>query len=85
MSTTLIHPVLSNGILEYYYKVGLELDKAFNTHKDKTREGQRSTCMTHAHDVTKNQRRRHWNLQKRIPINHERGTTGHNTLPLRNQ
>ncbi len=35
-------------------------------------------CMVHAHDVTKNQRRRHRNLQKRIPGNHERGATGHN-------
>ncbi len=59
--------------------MGLELDKAFDAHRDKTREGQRGTCMARAHDVTENQRRRHRNLQKRIPGNHERGATGHNT------
>ncbi len=32
--------------------MGLELDKAFNTHRNKTREGQRGTCMAHAHEVT---------------------------------
>ncbi len=42
-----------------------------------------------APDITKNQRRRHGNLQRRIPGNHERGATGHNnwnhhsTLPDR--
>ncbi len=35
--------------------------------------------MSCAHDVTKNQRRRHRNLQKRVPGNHERGATGHNS------
>ncbi len=35
--------------------------------------------MARAHDITKSQRRRHGNLQKRIPGNHERGATGHNT------
>ncbi len=59
--------------------MGLVLDKAFNAHRDKTREGQRGTCMASAHDITKNQRRRLGNLQKRIPRNHERGATGHNT------
>ncbi len=33
--------------------MGLELDKAFNAHRDKTREEQRGTCMSHAHDITK--------------------------------
>ncbi len=50
-----------------YEKVGLELDKAFNAHRDKTRERQWGTCMAHAHDITKNQRRRHRNILKRIP------------------
>ncbi len=39
--------VLSNGFLNYD-KVGIELDKAFNAHKDKTKD---------AHDITKNHRR----------------------------
>ncbi len=60
--------------------MGLELDKAFNAHRDKTREGQRGTCMAHAHDITKNQRRRRGNLQMRIPGNHERGATRHNSM-----
>ncbi len=34
--------------------------------------------MAHAYDVTENQRRRHGNLQKRIPRNYESGATGHN-------
>ncbi len=57
--------------------MGLEIDKVFNAHKDKTREGQRGTCMALAHDVTYNQGRRHRNLHKRIPGNCERGTTEH--------
>ncbi len=74
----MIYPVLSNGIFRIMKKVVLELDKTFNAHRDKTREGRRDTCMAHAHDFTRNQRRRHSNLQMRILRNHERGTTGHN-------
>ncbi len=59
-------------------KVGLELDKAFNTHEDKTRERQGSMYMAHVHDSTKNTRRRHRNLHKKIPGNPVRGATGHN-------
>ncbi len=59
--------------------MGLELRQAFNAHRDKRREGQRGMCMARAHDVTKNQNRRHGNLLKRIPGNHERGATGHNS------
>ncbi len=36
--------------------------------------------MARAHDVTKNQSRRHRNQLKRIPGNHERGATGHNSI-----
>ncbi len=55
--------------------MGLELDKAFNAHRDKICEGQRDMCMTSAHDITKNQRRRHRNLQKTILGNHQLGIT----------
>ncbi len=44
----------------------------------KIREWQRGTRMARAHWVTKSQRRRQGNLQKRIPRNHERGANGHN-------
>ncbi len=46
--------------------MGLELDKAFNENKDKTREGQGDMCMAHAHNVTKIHRRRNGNRQKRF-------------------
>ncbi len=62
--------------------MGLDLDKSFNAHNDKTREGQRGTCIACAHDITKNHRRRNRNLQKGIPGNPVRGTTGHNRLCL---
>ncbi len=55
------YPVLSNDILEYD-KVGLELDKAFNTHKDNTRERQGGMCMARVHGITKYPRGRHRNL-----------------------
>ncbi len=61
--------------------MGLELDKALNAHRDKTREGQWG--MARAHEVTKNQKRRHRNPQKRIPRNHERGATGYNNAMIR--
>ncbi len=60
--------------------MGLELDKAFNAHTEKTRGEQRGTCMACAHDITKNHRRWNGNLRKRIPRNPVRGETGHNTL-----
>ncbi len=62
--------ILSNDILEFW-KGGFRTRQAFNAHNDITREGQR-------HDLTRNQRRRHWNLHKRIPGYQERGATGHN-------
>ncbi len=37
--------------------MGLKLDKAFNAHRDKTREVQEGMCMVHAHDITKNHKR----------------------------
>ncbi len=73
----LIYPGLSNYILELW-KGGFRTRQAFNTYRDRTREQRRGMCMARAHDITKNQRRRHGNLQKRIPWNHERGATGHN-------
>ncbi len=64
-------------IFKNHNMVGLELDKAFNAHNDKTRGGLRGTCMSCAHDITKNHRRRNSNLQKRIPGNHARDAIGH--------
>ncbi len=72
-----IYPVVNNDILELWND-GFRTRQAFNTHRDKRREGQRGMCMARAHDVTMNQDRRHGNLLKRIPGNHGRGTTGHN-------
>ncbi len=71
-------------VFSNYKKVGLELDKVINAHRDTRREGQRGTCMARAHDLTKNQRRRHGNLQKRISGHHERGAAENNSavLPL---
>ncbi len=66
------------------WKTGFRTRQAFNAHRDKKREGRRGTCMARAHDVTRNQGRRHGNPLRRIPGNHERGATGHNTLPPRN-
>ncbi len=40
-------------IFQNYEKVGLELDKLFNAHKDKTRERQEGTYMDCVHDITK--------------------------------
>ncbi len=68
-----------------YDKVDVELDRAFNTHKEKTREGQGGKCMACAHEFIKNHRRRNWNLQRRIPRNPMRGEAGHKPLPPHNQ
>ncbi len=62
--------------------MSIELDKIFNAHKDKTREGQEDTCMAYAHDVTKTIEGRNRNLQKKIPRNPVRGATGRNNLIL---
>ncbi len=45
----------------------IELDKTFNTHKNKTSEGQAGVCMACSHDVTKNHREEEWESTKRIP------------------
>ncbi len=66
-------------------KVGLELDKAFNIHYDKTREGQRGMCMACVHDVTDNHTRRNGNLKRRISRNPVRCSTGHNSPMLGGQ
>ncbi len=58
--------------------MGLELDKAFNAHKDNIREGRVGTCMSSC-DVAKNHRQ-NGNLEKGIPGNPVRGATGHNTF-----
>ncbi len=60
-----------------YDKVGIKLDKVFNAHNDKTREGQGGTCMRCANDITKNHRKRNRNLQKGNHGHSVRGTTGH--------
>ncbi len=75
----MIYPVVNNDILELWND-GFRTRQVFNAHRDKRREGQRGTCMARAHDITKNQNRRHRNLLKRIPGNHERGATGHNRV-----
>ncbi len=38
--------------------MGIELDKAFNANKDKTREGWEGACVACDHDITKNHRRK---------------------------
>ncbi len=43
-----------------YQKMGVELDKAFNAHKDKTRKGKEGTCDASAHDVSEIHRKKEW-------------------------
>ncbi len=60
-------------------KGGIELGKVFNTHKDKTREGQEGLCMAHVHDIIKRTMEgRSGNLQKRMESC--KGVTGHNFI-----
>ncbi len=40
-------------VFENFEKVGIEQDKVFNTHKDRTNEGQKGLYMAHAHGITK--------------------------------
>ncbi len=47
-------------------------------HTKTKQEKDKGAC---GYNITDNQRKRNRNLHKRIPGNHERGETGHNTLP----
>ncbi len=52
--------------------MGLGLDKAFNAHIDKTREGQRSMCMAHAHNITREPYNEAQESTKRVLILHKK-------------
>ncbi len=43
-------------VFQNYDKVGIELDKVFNAHNDKAREGEEGVKMAFAHGATKNNR-----------------------------
>ncbi len=68
-------------VFKNYDNVGIELDKVFIAHKDKTRERWEWACISHAHEVTKNHRREEWKSARECSQESCEGCNWAYTLP----